>query len=295
MHDLTIIVTSYRTPQLLSDCLTRLREIAPEAVIHVIDAGSRDGSREVAEQFGDISFHERPNHSMANLVNEGLMLVSTPLVLQMNADVILTYDALRTMREALQRSDVGLVGPRCHTRDGRWQHQGALYSRHHWLLDTFKKSYVSVRWLSGCCTMLHTELLQTVGGMNSSFRFYNEDMEWSHRFRLAGYQCLLANVPVLHIGGASTPSSARFVAEGLRGGYQLSLLRYPRVICALHLMYLQLYASLTPQLSKDPVAVDAARLVGEMISRRLFFESPFGDTLNEGNPVYQTIGNQANP
>jgi GT2 family glycosyltransferase len=291
MRDLTIIITSYRTPQLLSDCLARLREIAPEAIIYVVDAGSRDGSREIAEQFGSVSFYERPNHSMANLVNEGLMLVNTPLVLQMNADVILTHEALRGMREALQRSDVGLAGPRCHTRDGRWQHQGALYTRYHWLLDTFKKPYVSVHWLSGCCTMLRTDLLQTVGGMNSSFRFYNEDMEWSYRFRQAGYRCLLINAPVLHVGGASTPSSARFVAEGLRGGYQLSLVRYPRVICVLHLLYLRFYASLTPRLSKDPVAVDAARLISEMISRRLFFESPFGDTLNEVNPIYQTRSN----
>lgn len=291
MHDLTIVVTSYRTPQLLVDCLTRLREIVPEATIHVVDAGSRDSSREVTEQFGGVSFHERSNHSMANLVNEGLMLVSTPLVLQMNADVFLTHEALRAMREALEKSDVGLVGPRCHTRDGRWQHQGVLYTRYHWLLDTFKKPYVSVHWLSGCCTMLRTELLQTVGGMNSSFRFYNEDMEWSLRFRQAGYRCLLINAPALHVGGASTPSSARFIAEGLRGGYQLSCLRYPKAICALHLLYLRLYARLTLQLSKDPVTIDAARLINEMISKRLFFESPFGDTLNETNPIYQTRSN----
>lgn len=286
-RDLTILVMSYRTPKLLRAALSRLKEVAPQALIHVMDAGSGDASRRIAESFAGVRFHERPNHSMANLLNEGLMLADTPFILQLNADVILDYETLPALRDALARPGVGMVGPRCYSQVGRWQPQGFLYRRYHWLLDTFKRPYVAVHWLSGCCTLLRAEALQRVGGMNSSLRFYNEDIEWCYRFRRAGYRCLLVNTATHHVGGASTPASARFIAEGLRGGYQLSRLRYPRAIRALHLAYLWLYAWVTPLVSKNSEAIAAARLIRRMIRQDSWCESPFGDTLADRNPLYE--------
>lgn len=285
--DLTILVLSYRTPGLLRACLTRLKELAPEAPIHVLDASSGDNSRRVAESFDGVRFHERPNHSMANLLNEGLMLVETPYILQLNADVIVSPEALPKLRAALAQPRVGMVGPRCFTPQGRPQRQGFLYRRYHWWLENTGRPWASVRWLSGCCTLLRAEAVSRVGGMNASFRFYNEDIEWSWRFRRAGYRCLLVNTPVLHVGGASTARSARLIAEGLRGGYQLSRMRYPKLVRLAHWLGLWGYALAAPRLSRDPEVAQAAALVRQMLTRQLWLESPCGETLAETNARYR--------
>ena len=287
IKDLTIIVTHYRTPELLKVCLERLESFALGAKLVVVDSSPEDDALVmVRNHFPEVSVLSAPNHSMANLVNEGLKFAQTPYLLQMNADVMLEANTLPAMLEALAQPGVGMVGPRCRMRDGSWQNQGPGYSVNYALLELTKRPSLSVPWLSGCCQMIKREVLDEVGGLDSSLRFYNEDIEWCWRIRKVGYTCKLVRASVLHIGGASTPDDANFLLEGFRGGYVLSQ-RYKSTLYKWgHRRGMQLYASYKVRTAKTPDEKKTYQKVLEMFRDERFEESPFGVTLGEANPHF---------
>jgi GT2 family glycosyltransferase len=178
-----------------------------------------------------------------------------------------------------------MVGPRCFTPDGRLQHQGPLYLWHHARL-TRPGGSISVPWLSGAVQVIKREALDKVGGMNPSFRFYNEDLEWCWRFRQAGYQCRLVDTPVVHVGGSSTPADPAFLIEGYRGGYLLSQLTRPAWFQAAHRLAVTVEAALRRRLSRSPSRREAYRAIAQMFRYRQFDQSPFGDSLSQRNPHF---------
>lgn len=52
---------------------------------------------------------------------------------------------------------------------------------------------MAVPWLSGCFQVVKRQVVLELGGMNSSLRFYNEDIEWCWRLRRAGWACHLVD------------------------------------------------------------------------------------------------------
>lgn len=285
--DLTVVVTHYRTPELLAECLTRLQSFAPKAALIVCDSSPERDAQVLTEQaFPGIRLLSAANHSMANLVNVGLKAAQTPYILQMNADVMIAVNTLPAMLKECAQEGVGMVGPRCRTRDGRWQNQGPGYYLNYALLELTKRPSLCVPWLSGCCQMLKREVLDEVGGLDSSLRFYNEDMEWCWRIRKAGYACQLIKESVLHIGGASTPNDEKFLLEGFRGGYVLSQRYKPTLYRWGHRRVMQLYAKYKVRTANSPSERQSYQKVLEMFRSERFEESPFGTSLDKENPRF---------
>ncbi|MGL4609671.1 MAG: glycosyltransferase family 2 protein [Trueperaceae bacterium] len=283
LQSLSIIVTHYRTPDILWECLRRLELFAQgAATVLVIDADSQDGTlKELQKRFPNAHGIHAHNHSYANLVNTGLKATNTPYILQMNADVFLEEDTLYALLERVQHLKVGMVGPRCKDKNGTWQFQGLPYQPYYWYLALSKATYVSVSWVHGCCQMLRRDVLERVGGMNSSYRFYNEDIEWSWRMRRAGYHCEMVSSIVTHLGGSSTPKNPQFLVEGYRGGmvlsqqYQSAWYQHShRVVVLAEAMYQRRFA-------KDTVRREAYGAIEKMFREGKFDESHFGKTLLE--------------
>jgi N-acetylglucosaminyl-diphospho-decaprenol L-rhamnosyltransferase len=285
---LTIIVTHYRTPEILWECLRRLELYAGDAVKMVVDADSQDGTLEaLARRFPNVQGIHTDNHSLANAVNVGLKAAKTPYILQMNADVFLEQHSVAAMMERLQYPKIGMVGPRCKDKHGQWQNQGFPYQRYHWYLDITKAKHVAVSWLHGCCQMLRRDVLERVGGMNASYRFYNEDIEWSYRIQQAGYRCELVSSVVTHLGGSSTPQDLKFLIEGYRGGMVLSQ-RYKRAwYQKLHRAVVIAEAGYQSRFSKDKIKREAYSAIEKMFRDNNFAGSPFGETLSSANPKFQ--------
>lgn len=287
VNDLTVIITHYKTPELLTECLTRLQHFAKAASLIVVDSSPEDDALRVLQRsFPTVRALRVTNHSMANLVNVGLKVAQTPYLLQMNADVMMEADTLAAMLKALEKPAVGMVGPRCRTPTGSWQNQGPGYAINYALLELTKRPSLSVPWLSGCCQMLKREVLERVGGLDSSLRFYNEDIEWCWRIRRAGYSCALVRESVLHIGGASTPEDDKFVLEGFRGGYVLSQRYKPALYRWGHRTGVRLYAGYKLRTAKSPSESQTYQKLLEMFQTECFEESPFGMTLDKTNPNF---------
>ncbi len=286
MTSLGLIVVHHRTPELLQACLERVARFAPGADVLVVDTGP-EGAAPVG-RFGDVRLVHTSNHSLAHAVNVGLKswleTSSRPFAAHLNADVMIGADTLPALQSVLERENVGVVGPRVVTPEGAWQNQGLPYRRHYRRLARVSgpagsAPSVSVPWLSGCLQMTRRDVVERVGGMNSTLRFYNEDMEWCWRMRAAGFECRLVGTTALHIGGASTPAATPFLVEGYRGGYRLSEMYKPPLYRALHRAVVRAEAGWKAGFSKDARQRDAYKGVLKLFGGE--WSSPFGETLED--------------
>ena len=145
---------------------------------------------------------------------------------------------------------------------------------------------IPVNWLSGCCQMVKREVIEQVGGMNSSLRFYNEDVEWCWRIRKAGWYCDMVRSEVTHLGGSSTPHDPKFLIEGYRGGYLLSQRYKPRWYQTMHKRFVQTEVFYQSRFSKDETKRSTYKTIATMLSESKINESPFGITLNSTNSKF---------
>lgn len=272
--DLSILVVHYRTPDILRTCLAKLAVAAPGVRVVVVNSGPPEDVAGLEAETLQV-----PNHSFAHTLNCGLKLVTTPYAAHLNADVYVTEETFPKLLEVLKQPGVGMTGPQARTPDGGLQHQGVLYKRHYRRLEHVQTS-VPVPWLSGCLQLVRMAAVRTVGGMDASLRFYNEDTEWCYRFRQAGFACRLVDTDVLHLGGSSTPNDPRFIVEGFRGGYRLSQRYHGHTYQALHRTAVRALSGWGSSFAKTPTQRQAAAQVREMFRQGDFDESPFGDTLD---------------
>jgi GT2 family glycosyltransferase len=107
--------------------------------------------------------------------------------------------------------------------------------------------------------------LERLGGMDERFFFYNEDLEWGLRARKLGFKNLLVPRRVLHLGGASTPSDPRFIAEGYRGSLILSAEYYPW-LHGLHRKAVWLEAQLRLHIDQNPIRRKGYRLLANWLA-----------------------------
>lgn len=283
---LSICVIHYRTPELLRECLARLTRYAPGATLIVVDNASPEPVAPwLGQAFPGVQLVHGRNHSLADAVNLGLQQTTTPFVAHMNADVLIEAATFPTLLATLAAPEVGMVGPRCLTPTGRPQWQGPLYTWHYARLAWYGGS-VSVPWLSGALQVIRRDVLVKVGGMDTSFRFYNEDVEWCWRLRQAGYQCRLVDTPVVHVGGSATPDDPAFLIEGYRGGYLLSQRTRPSWYRTVHRWAVLAEATVRQRWSRSPARREAYRAIAWMFRTEQFDKSPFGPSLSTRNPNF---------
>jgi GT2 family glycosyltransferase len=280
---LTVVVVHHRTPEILEACLERLGRCAPPVRCVVVDTAPDDAVLEaVRERHPDVTVVTALNHSYAHAVNVGLKLADGAFVAHMNADVYVEPVTFARLVEALERHpDAGVAAPLARTPRGRRQDHGLLYHPHYLRLGRRPGGSVRVPWLTGCLQVVRRSVLDRVGGLDPSLRFYNEDMEFCLRARAAGFRCLLVDVPVLHLGGAATPSAGAFLVEGVRGGYQLSRRYLPAPARLAHRVALAAWGSLGGAFGRGSERRRTLRRIGAMARSGCFDDSPFGDTLQD--------------
>lgn len=237
---LEVAIVHHRTPALLAQSLERLARFAPDVPVRVVDtafdaslAVQLDGAHPALEWLPFV------NHSYAAAVNAAAKRATRPLLLQLNADVLVGERTIPALLRALDDPRVAVAGPLPTTPDGGLQDMGLPY-RWHYARARWRHAQhgpdaaVDVPWLAGCAQLLRLAALRAVGGFDQRLRFYNEDLEWCLRVRRAGWRCRLVATEVVHVGGAATPMNLAFVHEGLRGGYAITRRYAPAWFRPLH-------------------------------------------------------------
>ncbi len=247
MVDLSIVIVSYRTPEVLRECLkvlttdtgTRSREIL------VVDNDSGDESPAVARSFEGVRVIETgDNLGFAGGVNRGLAEADGRFLLVLNPDIEVQPGSLDTLIDFMEaHPETGIAAPKLLNTDGTLQHScrrfytlstiilrrsflGRIFPdaaplRRHLMLDYDHETPRAVDWVAGAAMLVRREALDDVGPMDERYFLYFEDVDWCTRMQARGW--LVHYVPdsvmTHHWQRASRtlgPAARRHLRSGLR-------------------------------------------------------------------------------
>lgn len=254
--DLTILIVSFNTRDLLRACLRSIYEqtSALRFEVLIFDNASSDHSIDmVRAEFPDVFvIASEENLGFARANNALMPHAQGQYVVLLNPDTVITDHALEKLAHTLNAfAEIGAVAPRLMLPNGTPQGGDAGYDPSPSTLFVFafmlhslfphlhgfwltKQNYsgilMEVDWITGACLMVRREIILSVGGLSDSFFMYAEDIEWCYRIKQAGWKIVMQNsVSIVHHHGASTKqkkgSFGRSAIRGLDIYYQM---RHPR-------------------------------------------------------------------
>jgi GT2 family glycosyltransferase len=227
--DLSIVVVSWNTRELLATCLKRVYETVSEPAFEVIvvDNGSEDDSAAMvkAEFPGVRLLENEENLGFARANNQALALSRGRYALLLNSDTEVLDRALEDMVAFMDaHPTAGAVGARLLNADGTFQFSHADFPTlwHEFLMLSvlgrlvLGQHYPShgpevtrgpqvVDYVGGACLMVRREALEQVGGLDEGFFMYAEETDWCYRMKDAGWEVwYLPSASITHLGGGSS-------------------------------------------------------------------------------------------
>ncbi len=229
--DLSIVVVSWNTRELVLDCLGSLREAAPGITheILVVDNGSIDGTdAAVRRQFPNVNVIRLPeNRGFAAGSNQGLLKMNGRHALLLNSDTVVLSGQLEQGVQYLDRHpDVGVVGLQLLNPDRT--RQNSIHNAPTLLSEIVSQSLLRRLWpgrypgrlrdyahpieveaVLGACLFVRREVVQEVGPLDEDYFCFLEETDWCHRIRKRGWKVVhLPDASVIHLHGASSKRRA---------------------------------------------------------------------------------------
>lgn len=248
MPDLSIIVVTYNSGELVLDCLNSLVMAITNlsAEIILVDNCSQDGMPErIHERFPQIhQISNGDNLGFAAANNIGLSAAAGRYLLLVNPDVIVEPNALELMLAYLEAEpQIGLVGPR--TTDARgnvaasahvkltpfvilWQYWGlnSIVSVGQFRRETHHAmAPFDVAWVQASCLMFRREVYEQIGGLDAGFFMFCEEPDYCERAARFGWRT--AYLPQARVQHFESTTVSRYPLLKMRH-YHISPLRYFR-------------------------------------------------------------------
>lgn len=300
MAELSVIIVSYNTRELLRDCLISLKKAISPAKgleIIVIDNASRDGSPAlVKEEFLDVRLIEsRLNLGFAAANNQAFTQATGRYVLFLNSDTKVSKSSLvKPLKFIKKHPQAGAITVKLVLPDGsldKDNHRGfptpwTAFTHFSGLSSLFPKSptfnnyYQSYKNLekihkidvaAGSFLMMPSRLFRKLGGWDETYFFYGEDIDLCFRIRQAGYHIIYyPKVEVIHYKGAS--SGLRKESQKIAKPPKATRLRVARASTqAMEIFYRKFYQQQYPSLVTGLVLL-GIRLKGwfRIIKHQLF-------------------------
>jgi GT2 family glycosyltransferase len=213
--EVSAIIVSWKTRELLAGCLESLRSYGAEAdglEVLVVDNGSNDGTAEMVARDWPaarlIVNAENVGYTRAN--NQAIRESRGRFLLLINADALLTPGCLKVMLERMATDPrVGAVGPRLVYGDGRWQRWTAgrapsltaalghyfflerlfpnIPTCHGMFLGHDVQHAMTADWVSSACMLVRRAATDQVGLMDERFFVYMDDVDLCQRLRNGGW------------------------------------------------------------------------------------------------------------
>jgi len=243
------IVVTWNAQAYAIECLESLRNNSTGLQLQtiVVDNASTDGTPEVIHtKFPEVQLvRAAANLGFSRANNLGIKLCDADYVCFINSDVVVPLRCLEAIVDYMEQNpSVGMLGPKMIAPNGDvgdsvmrlptiWNtlccamafHR--LFKRSKWfggyMMAGFPyDSTTDVEVLTGWFWMVRKAALEQVGGLDEQFFMYGEDIDWSHRFRKAGWRVVFyADAWALHYGAASSSAApARFYVEMRRANLQ---------------------------------------------------------------------------
>jgi GT2 family glycosyltransferase len=220
------VVVAYNSADHLRRTVSSLLAIAGVHPI-VVDNASPDESLAAIADLPVTTISADTNGGFAAGCNLGWPVGDSPYVLFLNPDAEITADALRRLVSVLERHpETAIAAPRIVGDDGSLQYSlrrfprlrttyaQALYlhrlaPRASWADEIIRmpEAYEQAgpqEWVSGACMLVRRTVLETLGGWDSRFFLYCEDIDLCARVRDLGLDVRYEpGSTIVHVGGAS--------------------------------------------------------------------------------------------
>jgi len=244
--ELSIIVTSYKSPAILKICLKSILDSLKDSDIKyeliVLDSATEEETADMMEEnYPDVKFFpHKENMGTSKLWNEGIKLSKGKYIGIFNGDLTFEKDTLLKMLNYIKNdSRVGFLGPALLNLNGTVQHScyGAFYTpwlilcRRTFLGKTFfgkrslkkflmkdfdHKTTINVHWIMGAAMMISREIFDKVGPMDEGFFMYLEDTDWCRRAWEAGYKVVYyPEAKIHHYHGKASAKKKWYLAPFL--------------------------------------------------------------------------------
>ena len=247
--DLSIIIVSWNTRDLLRGCLASLPAATAGLAceIFVVDNASADGSAAMVlaefpavrllESGGNLGFSRGNNLALPHTNGDAVLLL--------NPDTVCPPLSLVRLFGFLKGKErLGAVGPRLVDGDGNPAISGGWFprTRDHWLgfwdpkrllfrgplaerivfvPDRGETSRV-VEYVMGACFMMPRAALELVGPLDERFFMYFEETDWCWRARQAGLDVwYCAETEITHLEGRSAEQASLFSLRQFQRSYRL--------------------------------------------------------------------------
>jgi GT2 family glycosyltransferase len=201
----SVVVLNWCGEQYTADCIRSLQRSAYSALrILLVDNGSPDGSGErLRHAFSEVDYLQTgSNLGYAGGNNRGIeraLADGAEYVLILNNDTVADPHCVSWLvRMAESNTRIGAVSPKIlyHEDPDRVWFAGGDFSRLRALSrhrgeggqDRGDRKPGDVSFLTGCCLLVRSSVLQTIGGFDESFFAYLEDVDLSLRLLDAGYR-----------------------------------------------------------------------------------------------------------
>lgn len=242
--DLSIVIVSYNTVDLLRNCLKSIYENTEniEYEVWVVDNQSKDGSPEMVEnEFSQVKlirnsinggFSQANNLAISKCENSRYVLI-------LNPDTIVLKETLKeTIKFMDANKDLGCVGCKVVKVDGSLDRACKRGFPSPWnsltyllkldklfpkskLFGGYNATYIGedeeseIDSLVGAFMMLRKETINEVGLLDETFFMYGEDIDWCFRIKQSGWKnYYYPKVKIIHYKGESSKKqSTRMIGE----------------------------------------------------------------------------------
>lgn len=249
--DISVIIVSFNTRDLLRECLHTLRAEAGGVryELIVVDNASRDGSADMIEAEFPAArlIRGETNLGFAAANNRGFAIAQGRYLVLLNSDA---FPRPLALPKAVAYMDadpkIGLGGARLVGRDDSWQPSARLFPSplndflslsglstrfpHSRFFGRMDRSWADpgaaaeVDWVPGAFSIIRREVLQRVGSFDERFFLYYEEVDLCQRIKAAGYKIYYwPDVVVTHLGGESSKTLEHLQLSS--SGAQLTLWR----------------------------------------------------------------------
>lgn len=232
--ELSVIIISYNTKQLLDDCLSSVfsahRPKGGMEVIVVDNASSDESVEMVKDLYPSVKIiKNKHNLGFAKANNQATNISSGKYLLFLNSDTVLKkYSLVKPLKYIKNHPKVGAITIKLFTKTGELDidnHRGyptpwsafchffglsklfpksTLFNSYHLGLQKFNKIHV-IPVAAGSFLMMSKKIFDNIGRWDEAFYFYGEDIDLCFRINQAGYKIIYyPKTSCLHLKGASS-------------------------------------------------------------------------------------------
>jgi GT2 family glycosyltransferase len=225
--DISFIIVSWNTRDLLVDCLNSIEKHAKGYSFEtfVVDNNSSDGSSALVEKL----FHNRvnlirnsENMGFGRANNQAIKYAKGRYVILLNSDTVLNEGTVSGLVSFLDNhGDAAMSGPRMTDENGKPQNSydnfpalitellnksilRKLFPEKFAGKSLKKKLPFEVDSLIGACIAIRSEAIKEVGMFDEDYFFFLEETDWCFRMRKAGWKIFhQPEINIIHLQGQS--------------------------------------------------------------------------------------------